>query len=253
MCRAVAASGRCFTYDDPYAEYHICRPRSTVDMHDRRRHLPYTISTAIVYLQRKYHEQSGIFFLPPFHSQNRCTTGIYQHPTPPPTTNWIRKYVVNDGTYDSKDESQNKDNLLDATLQHRWNLIGNVPGPALRRRRYARCFTHDDPFAKYHWSNHSVEYLTPTSNMHSTNASIVYLQKKLGGCLLFFLCWKKIAAPPGKGREKEFHSGNITSRKYSTNVPLFNSNTNPIITTIQLTQHCNTQWKQYTWCDTELF
>ena len=80
-------------------------------------------STDIVYLQRTYHERNDMFFLPASHSQNRCTTGIYQHPTPPPTTNWIRKYVVNNGTYDSKDESQNKDNLLDATLQHKWNII----------------------------------------------------------------------------------------------------------------------------------
>ena len=75
----------------------------------------------------------------------------------------------------------------------------------------------------------SVEYLTPTSTMHSTNASIVYLPKKIAGCLFFFLYWNTIAAPPGKGQKNELHGENITSRKYSTNVPLFNSNTNPII------------------------
>ena len=73
----------------------------------------------------------------------------------------------------------------------------------------------------------------PNANIHDAfnerKYYIVYLPKKIAGCLFFFLYWNTIAAPPGKGQKNELHGENITSRKYSTNVPLFNSNTNPII------------------------
>ena len=71
----------------------------------------------------------------------------------------------------------------------------------------------------------------PNANIHHAFNERKYCvsTKKIAGCLLFFLYWNTIAAPPGKGQKNELHGENITSRKYSTNVPLFNSNTNPII------------------------
>jgi len=92
-----------------------------------------------------------------------------------------------------------------------------------------------------------------TFTMHSTNANIVYLQKKLLCAYSFSIIETKLLRHLEKAGKMNFIAIYITSRsKYSKNVPLFYSNTNPIITTIYLTQHCSTQWKQSTWCDTGL-